>query len=187
MKPSFSDIAAISIRVVHTALQPRNLWPGLFGLALLLSAVMSLSVPFRRGAVLWFPDSRSADGSRARSELRYLYSRSDKAIEVADLVNEMFLGPTNPKAAAIAVPEARVRAAIGAGRTLYVDLGDTFLFGRASESGLYAAPVLQPRQVLAYIERTLRWNYPSTKVVLTIDGFEPAWAGPIDTKLAKKK
>lgn len=187
MKPSFSGIASTSIHVLNTALKPRILWPGLFGLALLFSAIVSFSVPFRRAAVLWFPDSRSADGTKARSELRYLYSRSDKAVEVADLVNEMFLGPMNPKSAAIAVPESRVRVALGAGRQLYVDLDDTFLFGRPNESGLYADPALQPRQVLAYLARTLRWNYPSMKVVLTVDGLEPSWAGPIDTKQAKKK
>lgn len=187
MKPTFSGIVTTSIHVLNTALKPRNLWPGLFGVALLFSAIVSLSVPFRRAAVLWFPDSRSADGTRARSELRYLYGRSDKAAEVADLVNEMFLGPMNPKSAAIAVPESRVRAALGAGRTLYVDLDDTFLFGRPNESGIYVEPTLQPRLALDYIARTLRWNYPSMKVVLTVDGLEPSWAGPNDTKQAKKK
>lgn len=187
MKPSFSGMVTNSIHILNTALKPRNLWPGLFGVALIFSAIVSLSVPLRRAAVLWFPDSRSADGTKARSELRYLYGRSDKATEVGDLVNEMFLGPMNPKSAAIAVPESRVRTALGAGRTLYVDLDDTFLFGRPDESGIHAEPRLQPRLALDYIARTLRWNYPSMKVILTVDGLEPFRAGPIDTKQPKKK
>lgn len=187
MKPSFSEMAAASLDILNTALKPRNLWPGLFAIALLFSALMSLAVPFRRSAVLWFPDSRSVDGSKARPELRYLYSRSDKAAEAADLVNEMFLGPTNPKSAPIAVPEARVQSAIRGGKTLYLDIADTFLFGRPNEAGIHAEPVLQPRQVLSYLERTLHWNYPSMKLVLTVDGFEPSWAGPNDTIDAKKK
>jgi len=187
VKPSFSEIADTSLVILNTALKPRNLWPGLFVIALLLSGLMSLSVPFRRGAVLWFPDSRSVDGSRARSEVRYLYSRSDKAIEAADLVNEMFLGPTNPKSGPIAVPEARVRLAIRGGRTLYLDLDDTFLFGRPNETGIHAEPMLQPRQVLSYLERTLHWNYPSMKIVLTVNGLEPSWTSPNGTIDAKKK
>jgi hypothetical protein len=187
VKPSFSEIADTSLLILNTALKPRNLWPGLLGLALIFSGVMSLAVPFRRGAVLWFPDSRSVDGSRARSELRYLYPRSDKAAEAADLVNEMFLGPMNPKSGPIAVPEARVRSAIKGGKTLYIDLDDTFLFGRPNDTGILAEPILQPRQALAYLGRTLHWNYPSMHIVLTVDGLEPFWESPNGINEAKKK
>ncbi|HUW69920.1 MAG TPA: hypothetical protein VMX33_06775 [bacterium] len=187
MKPSFSEIADTSLLILNTALKPRILWTGLLGLALILSGIMSLAVPFRRGAVLWFPDSRSADGNKARSELRYLYPRSDRAAEAADLVNEMFLGPMNPKSGPIAVPEARVRSAIKGGKTLYIDLDDTLLFGRPNATGIHAEPILQPRQALAYLGRTLHWNYPSMHIVLTVDGLEPSWESPNGINEAKKK
>lgn len=187
MKPSLSEMANTSLHILNTALKPRILWPGLLGLVLILSGIMSLAVPFRRGAVLWFPDSRSTDGSKARSELRYLYPRSDTAAEAADLVNEMFLGPMNPKSGPIAVSDARVRSAIKGGKTLYIDLEDTFLFGRPNNRGIHAEPLLQPRQVLAYLERTLHWNYPSMRIVLTVDGLEPIREGSNGTNEAKKK
>jgi len=62
-------------------------------------------------------------------------------------------------------------------KTLYVDVSNDILFGRLMASGVHEVPVAQPKVVLDYIERALRWNFPFYRIVLTVDGQEPSWAG----------
>ncbi len=175
MKSSLRETTTNVLDFIHTMLKPATLWPGLLLVVFLASALASLSVPYRRTIVLWFPDSRIASGSKARPELRYVSSGRDVALQAAAVVEEMLLGPLSPGSRPVSVPDARLQSSIRSKKTLYVDVSNDILFGRITASGVYEAPVAQPGVVLDFIERSLRWNFPFFKIVLTVDGQEPFW------------
>lgn len=175
MKRSIRESVTRLIDFIHKNLKPSTLWPGLLILVFLASALASLSVPYRRPVVLWFPDSRSVSGSRAIPELRYVSSDRDVARVAASVVEEVLLGPLSPGSRSITVPDAKLLSAIRSKKTLYVDVSNDILFGRLAASALYDAPVAPPKVVLDYIERSLRWNFPFFRIVLTVEGQEPFW------------
>lgn len=177
MKRSPGETATLFLNLINTMLKPAILWPGLLIVVFLASALASLTLPDRRAIVLWFPDSRLASGSRARPELRYVSSERDVALLAASVVEEMLLGPLSPEARPITVPDARLQSSIRSKKTLYVDVSNDILFGRMTVSGVYEAPVAQPEVVLDYIERSLQWNFPFFRIVLTVDGQEPFRTG----------
>jgi hypothetical protein len=164
-----------SVRALDIALKPKNLWPGLFLVVLLASAGASLTLPYRRAVVVWFPDARASSEPRSRAELRYVPAGADKAGQAAAVVEEMLLGPLSASSRPISVPNARLVSSIRSGKTLYVDISSDILFGRPSASGAYGAPVLEPGVAIGYIERSLRWNFPFFRIVVTVGGQEPSW------------
>jgi len=175
VKRSFRSIVAASPDALNMLLKPKILWSSLLCIVFLMSTVVSLTLPDRRAVVVWFPDSRSPDGTALRTELRYVPSGRDVASQAGAVVEELLLGPLGASARPLAIPTARVVSAIRSKKTLYVDVSDEILFGRPSATGVYAAPPLQPRVALGIIERTLRWNFPFYRIVLTVDGKEPSW------------
>ena len=162
-------------RALDVALKPKNLWPGMFLVVFLASAGASLTLPFRRAAVIWFPDARSAAEVRPRAELRYIPAGRDAAGQAAAVVEEILLGPVNASSRPVSVPGARLVSSIKSGKTLYLDISTDLLFGRQSAAGVHGAPVLEPRAALGFIERSLRWNFPFFRIVLTVGGQEPVW------------
>jgi len=175
VKASFQSIAGYISNVLNIALKPKNLWPGLLVIVLLASAGASLALPFRRAVVVWFPDSRSAQGSVSRAELRYVRLGGDAAAQAGLVVEELLLGPLQATSRPISVPTARVVSSIKSRKTLYVDVSSEMLFGKSNPAGVYSAPPLQPQVALGFIERSLRWNFPFFRIVLTIGGLEPSW------------
>lgn len=162
-------------RALNVVLRPRILWTGLLAIVFLTSAVASLSVPRKSAVVLWFPDSRSDGGADARSEIRYVAYSRDVASQAASVVEEALLGPLDASSRPLCVPTATLRSVIRSKKTLYVDISGSVLFGRASASGIFEAPPLEPRVALSYIERALRYNFAFYSIVLTVDGLEPSW------------
>lgn len=175
MSVSFLDMIKHSVAALEVALKPRYFWTALLLIAFGLSAFASFSLPDRRAVVLWFPAARSIDGSRARSELRYIPAGLEVAEEAGAIVEEALLGPMGASARPIAVPDANVLSSAGSSDTLYIDVSSDVLFGRIGPKGVYEAPPLAPRLVMDYIRKSLAWNFPFKRIVLTIDGLEPAW------------
>lgn len=160
-------------RALNVVLKPRILWSGLVAIVFLTSAIASMTVPRKSAVVVWFPDSRSE--AKARSEIRYIKFSRDVALQAALVVEELLLGPLDASSRPLCVPTATVRSVIRSKKTLYVDISGSVLFGRASASGIFEAPPLEPRVALGYIERALRYNFGFYSIVLTVDGLEPAW------------
>ncbi len=165
-------------KALDLALRPRFLWPGLLAIAFLASAGVSLALPFRRAVVVWFPESRAAPALRSRAELRHVPFTRDVAALAAGLMEEQLLGPLDASSRPVAVPDTRLVSSLRSGKTLYVDISDSIFFGRPSADGVYAPPALEPRVALGFIERSLRWNFPFYRIVLTVDGQEPVWREP---------
>jgi len=178
VKPTLERIVQASRLAVNVALKPRYFWLGALALALVASsaAVAVASQPPRRAATLWFPDARGSDPADARSELRYVAVKKDAAEQAAELVEELLLGPMDAMARPIAVPQVRVESVIVSGKTVYVDLSADLCFGKPAADGSYAAPPVEPRVALGYIERALRWNFRFRDVRMTVQGLEPDWA-----------
>ncbi len=178
MKRSFDDYVKATIAIVNTMLKPRFLWPGLLALVFLVSAGTSLALPRRRPSVIWFPRSRTVDGSRSNAELRYVPFGHGVADEASSIVEELLLGPLDASSRPVSVPDANLRSVIRSGKKLYVDISSDILFGRKTASGVMEAPPLSPRTALDYIERALRWNFPFMTTIITVDGLEPSWKAP---------
>ncbi len=175
MKRNLVESSALFIDFINKKLKPSTLWSGLLLAVFLTSALASMFVPDRRAVVLWFPDSRISSGASTRSELRYVHAERDIALMAASVVEEMLLGPLSPGSSPVAIPSARLLTSIRSRKTLYVDVSNDILFGRLTASGVYEAPLAQPRVVLGYIEKSLRWNFPFVRIVLTVEGKEPFW------------
>jgi len=175
VKRNLGESFGIFVDFINKNLKPATLWPGLLLAVFLTSALASLFVPDRRAVVLWFPDSRISSRSSVRSELRYVRAERDVALMAASVVEEILLGPLSPEARLLTVPDARLLSSIRSKKTLYVDVSNDILFGRLTASGVHEAPVAQPKVVFDFIERSLRWNFPFLKIVLTIEGQEPLW------------
>lgn len=175
MSFSFRTLADASVKTMDFALKPRNLWPGLFLIVLLASAGASLALPFRRAVVVWFPEARASAEFRPRPELRYVPASLDAPGQAAAVVEEMLLGPLDASSRPVSVPAARLVSSIRSGKTIYVDISSDMLFGKPSASGVYGAPVLEPGVAIGYIERSLRWNFPFFRIVVTVGGQEPSW------------
>jgi hypothetical protein len=175
VKHSPRESVTLFFDFIEKNLKPATLWPGMLLVIFLASLLASLAVPDRRAIVLWFPDSRMTSGSRARPELRYVSSERDIALMAASVVEELLLGPLFPESRPITVPDARLLSSIRSKKTLYVDVSNDILFGRLTASGVYEAPLAQPEVVLGYIERSLHWNFPFFRIVLTVEGQEPFW------------
>jgi len=173
VKRSLGSVFSSARAALNIALRPRIFWPGLLIAAFIVSAAVSFSFPSRRATVLWFPEATSEGGARA--ELRYIRSDRDAARTAASIVEEMLLGPLVPTSRPISVPSARLISSIRSDKTLYVDVSSDILFGRLKSADVYDSPPLQPRAALAFIDRTLRWNLPLYKIVITVGGNEPSW------------
>ena len=178
MKRSFSDYVKSTTTIADTMLKPRFLWPGLLVLVFLVSAGASLALPRRRPSVIWFPDSRSVDGSRSNAELRYVPFGHGVADEASSIVEELLLGPLDASSRPVSVPDANIRSVIRSGKKLYVDVSSDILFGRVTAAGVVEAPPLSPRSAIEYLERALHWNFPFMTTIITVDGLEPSWKEP---------
>ncbi|PKL08633.1 MAG: hypothetical protein CVV51_07960 [Spirochaetae bacterium HGW-Spirochaetae-7] len=178
MKRSLDDHVKATISIVNIMLRPRFLWPGLLVIVFLVSAGTSLTLPYRRPSVIWFPSSRSVQGSRSNAELRYVPVGHGTAEEAAAIVEELLLGPLGASSRPMSVPYANIRSVIRSDRKLYVDVSSEILFGRLTAAGIVETPPLPPRIALSYIERTLRWNFPFFTAIITVDGLEPVWNTP---------
>ncbi len=187
MKRSFADILATGTRILEVVLKPKYFWLGLLALSFIVRSGFALASPWRRSVTVWFPDYRFRDGVRSRSELRYIKSGNDYAETVASVIGEILLGPLEPFSAPIAITDARLNSVIRSGKTLYIDVSSSILFGRMNDSGLYGTPPLESKVVLGYMERSVRWNFPGMNVVFTIDGLEPTWeTGKTKVRVKKK-
>lgn len=172
MKPSFATIVSGAIRAVENVLHPRVLWLAALGVALLVSLVSSLVQLPGRPATLWFPAHK---GSGSIAELRYLRRSPSGRSPEAQLVEELILGPMSSRSLPISVPNARADLVKRGRAALYVDLSTDILFGRETAAGVYEPPVLDPARALAYVRKSIGWNFPHKPLVLTIGGREPEW------------
>jgi len=182
VKPSFEKFSSTVVAVLDFSFKPRNFWTGLLVICFLASAIASLSLSDRRAVVLWFPDARTADGSRSRAELRYVSHDRESARMATSIVEELLLGPFLATSRAICVPDANLRSVIRSGKILYVDISSDILFGRSDSDGIHENPPVQPRVAVEYIQKTLGWNFPLLTIILMVDGLEPNWEA---TEIAK--
>ena len=185
MKRSLADYYAIGVRIFELVLTPKYLWLGILSMAFILSSGFALASPWRRAATVWFPDYRSQDYGKSRSELRYLPAGQSLEENAAEIIRELLLGPLEPYSSPVAVADARLRSVISSGKTLYIDVSSSILFGRMNDRGVFGEPPLSTDRTIAYLERSIRWNFPGLRVVMTIDGLEPSW-GSTKTKVSGK-
>jgi hypothetical protein len=143
----------------------------------LLPAVYSVFLQDTRPATLWFPGIHGLEPSKqtAVAELRFVTSDGDVASDAVRILDELFLGSLNAKYESLTIPGSYVQAALFRKNVLYIDLSTDIFFGRLMSSGIYRAPHFQPATVLALAGKTLAWNFPGKRIVLTIGGYEASW------------
>lgn len=165
----------------------RHLWLGLLALSLAAALLSAAFAPPRRAATLWFPDARPGRQGRARAELRYVPYSRDPERTAAYIVEELFLGPLEPTSSPVVATGADLNAVLRSGKILYVDLSSSIAFGRVDSKGVSRPAALPPAEVLKYVRKTLGWNFPSSRVVLTVDGYEPVDAALAGAAIGKKE
>jgi hypothetical protein len=185
LKRSFADFLAAGARILDLILTPKYFWLGLLACTFMLSMGYAVASPWRRAATVWFPDYRAREETRSRSELRYLPAARPLEETAAEIARELLLGPLEPYSSPISVADARLNSVIRSGKTLYIDVSSSILFGRMNDQGVYGNPPLQTERSLGYIERSIRWNFPGMRVVMTIDGLESSW-GSTKAKVSGK-
>jgi len=161
---------------IDQILHPRVFWIFLLVVAS-VPAFHSILKQDTRPATLWFPGIHGMEESSQQlvSELRFVPAYGDVLSDAVRILDELFLGSLNAKHESLTIPGSYVQAALFRKNVLYMDLSTDILFGRQLASGIYKAPQFQPATVLALAGKTLAWNFPGKRIVITVGGYEPSW------------
>lgn len=174
------DIASLisKARVVFTILsRPRSLAVIALAFLVVAAVALNLGVGPRRAYTLWYPEARAAG---IGSELRLIRTGGGLESELKSLVEELILGPMDPDLAPIALAGARVRSAFVRGRVIYVDFSSDVLFGRRLSNGIFEPPLAAPSRFIELTAMTIKRNFPSYQIVLTLEGREMEKTAPAD-------
>lgn len=188
MSAGISDLSAKIRTGIDKVLHPKVFWVLLLVVSM-LPAVYSALAQKTRAVTLWFPGIHGLEPARQEpvAELRFIKSDGDIAPDAVRILDELFLGSLNAKFESLTIPGSYVDSVLYRKNVLYIDLSTDILFGRLMSSGISRAPQFQPETVLALAARTLAWNFPGRRIVLTIGGFEPSWDLRVPSKEAKKE
>ncbi len=167
-----SNVRSAIDRVLH----PRVFWILLLAVAA-MPALYSILGQDNRPVTLWFPGIHGMEKSSQEpvAELRFVPADGDIPADAVRILDELFLGSLNAKHESLTIPGSYVQAALFRKNVLYIDLATDILFGRLLSSGIYKTPQYQPATVLALAHRTLAWNFPGKRIVITVGGYEPSW------------
>lgn len=157
--------------------RPRGL--AIVALVALVAAAAATNIGLgpRRAYTLWYPRARAAG---IGTELRLIGTGDGVEADLKSLVEEWMLGPMDPDLAPLALADSRVRSALVRGRVIFVDFSSDVLFGRRRSSGIFELPLAAPSRFLELAELTIRRNFPSYRIVLTVDGREMEKTTPAD-------
>lgn len=174
-----SNIRSAIDRILH----PRVFWILLL-VATSVPAFYSVCKQDTRPATLWFPGIHGMEESTQEpvAELRFVSANGDVLADAVRILDELFLGSLDAKHESLTIPGNYVQAALFRKNVLYIDLSTDILFGRQLASGVYKAPQFQPATVLALAGKTLAWNFPGKRIVITVGGYEPSWKVIVTSK-----
>lgn len=134
-----------------------------------VAAASNFGVGPRRAYTLWYPKARA---SGIGTELRLIRTGDGAEAELRSLVEELILGPMTPDLAPLALAGSRIRSAFIRGRVIYVDFSSDVLFGRRHSNGVFEPPLAAPSRFYELAEMTIKRNFPSYRIVLTVEGRE---------------
>lgn len=142
-----------------------------------VAAASNVGMGTRRAYTLWYPKARAAG---IGTELRLIRASGGVEAELKALIEELILGPMDPKLSPLALAGSGVRSIFVRGRVMYVDFSSDVLFGRRHSNGVYERPLVSPSRFLELTEMTIKRNFPSYRVVLTVEGREMEKTAPTD-------
>ena len=125
-----NSMPAILRSTIDALVQPKALWLFLAGIITLATVAFVVADGRLRPASLWFPYARE-EGAGAELRLMKKWGNGDAA--VLELVEELLLGPMDPRFKAFVLPNTGVRSTFVRGRKVYVDIEADAFFGRKSE------------------------------------------------------
>ena len=183
MSAGISSLVTNTRSALDRVLHPRIFWVLLL-IAASVPAFLSVFYQYTRPATLWFTGLHGRDDAWREpvSELRFVAADGDITANAIRILEELFLGPIDAKFESLTIPGNYVQAALLRKNVLYIDLSTDILFGRELSSGVYQAPPFQPSTVLALAGKTLAWNFPGKRIVLTVGGYEASWEPQISSK-----
>jgi hypothetical protein len=164
-------------------LHPRVFWLLILAVAS-MPALYSILIQNSRPATLWFPGIHGmAEASQEPvAELRFVPADGDVLDNAVRILDELFLGSLSARHESLTIPGRYVQAALFRKNVLYIDLSTDIFFGRQLSTGVFKNPQYQPATVLALARRTLAWNFPGKRIVITVGGYEPTWEGQVTSK-----
>lgn len=142
-----------------------------------VAAASNVGMGARRAYTLWYPKARAAGSG---TELRLIRTAGGVEAELEALVEELILGPMDPNLSPLALAGSGVRSVFVRGRVMYVDFSSDVLFGRRHSNGVYERPLVSPSRFLELTEMTIKRNFPSYRIVLTVEGREMEKTAPTD-------
>jgi hypothetical protein len=150
----------------------------------MVPAVYSVFLQDTRPATLWFPGIHGVEAAKQKpvAELRFVTAEGGLPADAVRVLDELFLGSLYAKHESLTFPGSYVQASMFRKNVLYLDLSTDILFGRLMSSGIYMTPRFQPAVIIALARKTLAWNFPGKRIVLTIGGYEPSWNAQVVSK-----
>lgn len=142
-----------------------------------VAAASNLGMGTRRAYTLWYPKARAAG---IGTELRLIRTAGGVEAELKSLIEELILGPIDPDLSPLTLAGAGVRSLFVRGRVIYVDFSSDVLFGRRHSNGVYERPLVAPSRFFELTEMTIKRNFPSYRIVLTVEGREMEKTAPTD-------
>lgn len=140
-----------------------------------VAAASNLGMGPRRAFTLWYPKARAVG---IGTELRLIRTGGGVEAELKSLVEELILGPMDPDLSPLAPASAGVRSVFVRGRVMYVDFSSEVFFGRRYSNGIFERPLVAPSRFLELTEMTIMRNFPSYRIVLTVEGREMEKSSP---------
>ncbi len=142
-----------------------------------VAAASNVGMGTHRAYTLWYPKARAAG---IGTELRLIRASGGVEAELKALIEELILGPMDPNLSPLALADAGVRSIFVRGRVMYVDFSSDVLFGRRHSNGVYERPLVSPSRFFELTEMTIKRNFPSYRIVLTVEGREMEKTAPTD-------
>lgn len=160
--PNVSAIAEKTKTHIDRILHPKRMWIVLAGLALIVSITFALLQPYRRSIVLWFPEIKTG---RLITEVRFVPWQSGKINAVRTVVEELLLGPSNPKCKTFTDQYARVNDVLQSKDRFIIVLNSNALFAGSVKTETVNFPVF-----FKALAQTVWFNTGVKHISVAIDG-----------------
>ena len=148
---------------IDNMLHPKRMWVILSGAVLLISLIAAFMQPYRRSIVLWFPEIKTG---MLKAEMRLIPWHSGKVVAVSAIVEELLLGPANPKLKPFTDQRAKLKEVIQSKNEFIIALDAKALFVSSVKPELS-----DYSKFFTAIAKSVRFNTGIKHLAIAIEGY----------------